>query len=248
MTDASPDAIRADLAPSGTLRVGINMANMLLVTDRATDGAPVGVAPDMARAVAERLDLPVTLHPFPMPGATADALASGAVDMVLIANEAERAKTIAFSPAYCGIEATYLVPGGSPIAGIDDVDRPGTRIAVAERAAYDLYLTRTLRHATLVRAGGLPAAVDLFVEERLDALAGLRPALIDNAKTIPGSRLLEGRYTTVLQSIGTVPGRRDGIAFIADFCREACASGFVAGLLARHGVSDRLTVPTAGQS
>lgn len=241
MSDA--DAIRTDLAPTGTLRVGINMANMLLVTDREANGAPLGVAPDMARAIAERLDVPVTLHPYPMPGATADALSAGEVDMVLIANEAERAKTIAFSPAYCGIEATYLVPEGSPIASLDDVDRPGTRIAVAGRAAYDLYLARTLKNAELVRAAGLPAAVDLFVAEKLDALAGLRPALIDNAKAIPGSRLLEGSYTTILQSIGTVPGREKGIDFVADFCREACASGFVAELLARHGVADRLTVP-----
>jgi len=238
------DTICADLAPTGILRVGINMANMLLVTDREADGTPVGVAPDMARAIAARLDLPVTLHPYPMPGATADALSAGQVDMVLIANEAERARTIAFSPAYCEIEATYLVPDGSPIADLADIDRPGIRIAVAERAAYDLYLKRTLKNAELVRATGLPAAVDLFVEERLDALAGLRPALVDNAKTIPGSRLLEGSYTTILQSIGTVPGREAGIAFVAGFCREVCASGFVAELLARHGVADRLTVPT----
>ncbi len=244
MSDA--DAIRSDLAPTGTLRVGINMANMLLVTDREADGSPIGVAPDMARAIARRLDMPVTLHPYPMPGATADALSAGEVDMVLIANEAERAKTIAFSPAYCGIEATYLVPDGSPIASLADVDRPRIRIAVAGRAAYDLYLTRTLKNAELVRAAGLPAAVDLFVDEGLDALAGLRPALIDNAKAIPGARLLDGSYTTVLQSIGIVPGRQQGIDFVAEFCREACRSGMVADLLARHGVSDRLTVPSEG--
>lgn len=243
MPDTPSDAIRADLASTGTLRVGINMANMLLVTDKEPDGSPIGVAPDMARAIGESAGVPVTLHPYSLPGVTADALSAGEVDMVLIANEAERAKTIAFSPAYCGIEATYLVPEGSPITSIKDVDRPGTRIAVADRAAYDLYLTRTLEHAELVRVAGLPAAAELFVEQKLDALAGLRPALIDNAKAIPGSRLLDGRYTTILQSIGTVPGRRQGIEFVADFCREACRSGFVAELLARHGVADRLTVP-----
>ena len=237
---------RDEIAPTGTLRVGINMANMLLVTDREEDGTPVGVAPDMARELAARLDLPVTLHPYPRPGATADALAQGAVDMVLIADEAERAKTIAFSPAYCEIEATYLVPEGSPLGTIDEVDSPGVRIAVAERAAYDLYLTRTLKEAELVRADGLPGAVELFRAEGLDALAGLRPALTQNAEEIPGSRLLDGRYTTIRQAIGIAPGRREAADSVADFCREARRSGFVAKLLERHGVADRLSIPEEG--
>lgn len=236
-------SLTSELAPTGTLRVGINTANMLLVTDRAADGTPVGVAPDMARAIGARAGLPVTLHPYPLPGATADAMTEGAVDMVLIANETERAKTIAFSPAYCEIEATYLVPADSPIATLAEVDRPGTRIAVAERAAYDLYLSRSLNHAQLVRAVGLPATVEMFVKEGLDALAGLRPALLENAARIPGARVLDGSYTTIRQSVGTVPGRREAIGFIADFCREACASGFVAELLTRHGVEGRLSVP-----
>ena len=236
-------SLATELAPTGTLRVGINTANTLLVTDREADGTPVGVAPDMARAIGARAGLPVTLHPYPLPGATADAMTAGEVDMVLIANETQRATTIAFSPAYCEIEATYLVPGDSPVATLAEVDRPGTRIAVAERAAYDLYLSRSLEHAVLVRAVGLPATVALFVDEELDALAGLRPALLENAAHIPGSRVLEGGYTTILQSVGTAPGRTEAIGFIADFCREACASGFVAGLLARHGVGGKLSVP-----
>ena len=240
-----PSTLQAQLAPTGTLRVGINMANMLLVTDREPDGAPVGVAPDMARALAERAGVPVTLHPCPLPGATADALTTGAVDMVLIAQEAERAKTIAFSPAYCEIEATYLVPAGSPIATLEDVDRPGTRIAVADRAAYDLYLSRSLNHAELVRATGLPATVEMFVAEGLDVLAGLRPALIENAASIPGARILDGSYTTILQSIGIAHERPEAADFVAQFCREAIASGFVADLLARHGVQDRLGVPSS---
>jgi polar amino acid transport system substrate-binding protein len=236
------DRIRAEIAPTGTLRVGVNLSNMLLVTDRAEDGTPIGVSPDMAAALADQLNLPYRYKTYPNPGASADGMTAGDVDIVLIANEAERAKTIAFSPAYCEIEGTYLVAGESPIVDIEQVDRPGIRIAVADRAAYDLYLSRTLEHAELVRAQGLPGAVDLFVRERLDVLAGLRPALIENAKSIPGSRLLDGRYITILQSIGTAPDRREAIPFIADFCRDACASGFVAELLERHGVADKLTV------
>ncbi len=236
------DAIRTEIAPTGTLRVGVNLSNMLLVTDRAEDGAPLGVSPDMAAAIADRLGLPYEYKTYPNPGATADAMTVGEVDIVLIAIEAERAKTIAFAPAYCEIEGTYLVPAGSRITDIDQVDRPGIRIAVAERAAYDLYLSRTLQHAELVRVLGLPAAVDLFVAEGLDVLAGLRPALIENAKDIPGSRLLDGRYTTILQSIGTATDRPAAAAFLADFCNEARASGFVAELLDRHGVAGKLAV------
>lgn len=236
------DTIRTEIAPSGTLRVGVNLSNMLLVTDRAADGTPIGVSPDMAAAIAERLDLPFEYRTYPNPGATADAMTAGEVDIVLIAIEAERAKTIAFAPAYCEIEGTYLVPAGSPITQIDQVDRPGIRIAVAERAAYDLYLTRSLQHAELVRVLGLPAAAEMFVRDGLDVLAGLRPALIENAKAIPGSRLLEGRYTTILQSIGTATDRPHAAAFLADFCRESCVSGFVASLLEKHGVADKLAV------
>ena len=248
MSDAALDSVRADLAPTGTLRAGINMANMLLVTGRTADGTPEGVAPDMIRAIAERLGVPFDLVPCPMPGPAADALTAGEVDIVPIAIEAERAKTIAFSPPYCGIEATYLVPGDSPLASIAEVDSPGTRIAVAGRAAYDLYLSRTLRHAELVRAEGLPGAVDLFVREGLDALAGLRPALLDNAKDIPGARLLDGSYTIIRQAIGTARGREAGAGFVAAFVGEAIRSGFVADLLERHGVADRLTIPQDAQS
>jgi len=236
------DILRQQLAPTGTLRVGINMANMLLVTGREDDGSPRGVAPDMARALGERAGVPVVLHPYPLPGDTADALTAGAVDMVLIANEAERAKVIAFSPPYCEIEATYLVLGDSPLDSVEAVDSPGIRIAVAERAAYDLYLTGALKNAELRRVPGLPGAVKLFLDEELDALAGLRPALIENARAIPGARVLAGQYTTILQSIGTVPGRAEATAFVAEFCREAIASGFVADALVRHGVQDRLSV------
>lgn len=236
----APDAVLAELAPTGRLRAGINLGNILLVTGRTDAGVPAGVAPDMARAVAERLGVAVTLVPLDSPGAVADAIGRE-VDIGLIAFEPARAETIAFSPAYVEIEATYLVPADSPFRTVEEVDRPGVRIAVSNRSAYDLYLTRTLRHAELRRAKGLAGALALFTDEKLEALAGLRPALAENAASLPGARVLEGRYTTVRQAIGTRPENAAGAAFLKRFVADAIGSGLVARLIARHGVQGRLT-------
>src|SRR3546814_3094782 len=152
------DAARAELGRPGTLRVGINLGNILLVTGRSASGEPQGVAPDMAAAIAERLGVAVSYVTFDTPGAVADAIADDLWDLCLIAEEPQRAETIAFCDAYVAIEATYLVPAGSSLQSIEDVDRPGIRIALADRAAYHLYLSRTLKHAELCRAKGLPGA------------------------------------------------------------------------------------------
>jgi polar amino acid transport system substrate-binding protein len=233
---------RAELAPTGTLRAAINMMNPLLVTGRTPDGGPAGVAPDMAAAIAARLGVPVSLLPFPSPGDVADAAATGEWDICLIAYEPKRAETIAFAPPYVEIEATYLVPAGSTLTSVDAVDKPGVRIAVSQRSAYDLYLSRSLKHAELCRAHGLDGALKLFTDERLDALAGLRPALLENQATLPGSKVLDGRYTSVGQAVGCLPGRAGGLAFLRDFVTAACASGMVAAMIARHGVTGRLQV------
>ncbi|MBT3372058.1 MAG: transporter substrate-binding domain-containing protein [Rhodospirillaceae bacterium] len=232
----------AELAPNGILRAGINMSNPLLVTGKTDAGDPAGVSPDMARAIAERLGVEVKYVPFPSPGVLADAVDDDAYDIGLIAAEPARAESIAFTSAYVEIEATYLVPAGSPLAVIDDVDRPGIQIAVSDRSAYDLYLTRALKHGELHRAKGLGGAVDLFTSAKLDALAGLRPALIEDVKTMPGARILDGNYTTVQQAIGTQPRNSAAATFLQDFVMEARASGLVAKLIERHGVEGRLLV------
>ena len=233
---------RAELAPTGTLRAGINMANFLLVTGRTPDGEPDGVSPDMARAVAERLGVPVAMVPFDTPGELADAVADGVWDIGNIGAEPERAKSIAFTAAYVEIEATYLVPAGSPITSVEEADREGVRIAVSARSAYDLWLSDNIRHAELVRANGIDASYDLFVEQGLDALAGLRPRLVDDVAKLPGARILDGRFTAVQQAIGTHPDRPAGAAFLRDFVEEAKASGLVARLIDKHGVTGRLSV------
>ena len=137
------------------------------------------------------------------------------------------------------------MPENSPLRSIEDVDRPGVRIAVADRAAYDLYLTRTLKHAELHRAKGLPGAFELFVTEKPDALAGLVPALKDNSENLPGSRVMDGRYTTVRQAIGTKPENTVLKAFVEQFIAEAKESGWVAELIEKHGVKGKLQVASA---
>ena len=236
------EAAKAELARNGVLRAGINLSNPLLVTGKASNGDPLGVSPDMARAIADRLDVVIKYVPFPSPGALADAIGEDVYDIGLIAAEPARAETIAFTSAYVEIEATYLVPDGSTLKTIADVDHPGIRIAVSERSAYDLYLTRTLRHAELVRAKGLGGALELYKGEKLDALAGLRPALNEDVKKLPHAVILDGRYTTVQQAIGTQIRNFSSAAFLQDFVTEAIGNGLVGGFIKKHGVEGRLLV------
>lgn len=236
------DQARAELAPTGVLRAGINMSNFLLVTGKTPEGDPDGVSPDIARAVAERLGVGLKLVPFNSPGELADAAVEDLWDIGNIGAEPERAKTIAFTPAYVEIEATYLVPAGSRIQSVDEVDREGVRIAVSQRSAYELWLSDNIKHATLVMAQGIASSFDTFVEQQLEALAGLRPRLVDDVEKLPGARILDGKFTAVQQAIGTKLERLAGAAFLRDFVEEVKASGFVAGLIEKHNVSGRLTV------
>jgi polar amino acid transport system substrate-binding protein len=236
----------AALAPTGVLRAAINLSNFLLVTGREPDGTPTGVSPDMAAELARRLGVAVELHGYPSPGDLADDAARGAWDIGNIGAEPARAETIEFTAAYCEIECTYLVPPGSPITSVDEVDRPGVRVASAPRAAYDLWLERNLRHAELVRSPTLADSFATFVNDGLDALAGLRPALVTSAHRLPGSRLLDGGFSSVQQAIGTPRGRdAAGIAYLRAFVEEAKASGFVADRIAAHGVVGLSVAPPA---
>ncbi|MFP6682866.1 MAG: transporter substrate-binding domain-containing protein [Gammaproteobacteria bacterium] len=233
---------RAELAPTGILRAGINMSNFLLVTGSTSNGDPDGVSPDIARAVADRLGVPLRLVSFKSPGELADAAVEDVWDIGNIGAVAERAKTIVFTSAYVEIEATYLVQSGSSLQQISDVDRAGMRIAVAARSAYGLWLSDNIKYAELVTAEGLDGSFDIFVDQALDALAGLRPRLNSDVKRLPQARILGGKFTAVQQAIGTKPDRPIGAAFLQDFVDEAKASGFVAGLLEKHGVAGELTV------
>jgi len=236
-------AVVAELAPNGVLRAGINLSNFLLVTGRAANGDPQGIAPDMAGEIAARLGVPVKLIPYESPGKLADAVADW--DVGLIGAEPARAEQITFTVAYLEIEATYLVPAGSNIRSIEEVDRKGVRIAVAARSAYDLYLSRSLKNAELVRANGLDGSYELFVREKLDALAGLRPRLTQDVEKLPGARILDGRFTAVQQAVGTPKARAASAGFLAAFIEEAKTSGLVARLIDRHGVKGVNVAPSA---
>jgi polar amino acid transport system substrate-binding protein len=240
-----PHEAVSELAPTGILRAAINMGNFLLVTGRSASGDPEGVAPDMAREIARRLGVPVAYVPFARPGELADAVGSDRWDIGLIGAEPARAEKIEFTAAYVEIEATYLVPAGSPLKSIADVDRAGVRIAVTARSAYDLWLERNIEHATLVRANGGEAAFNQFVNDGLEAYAGLRPGLLSNAEKLPGSRILDGQFTAVQQAVGTARANKAGAAFLRDFVEEAKASGLVARLIERHKVQGRLSVAPA---
>ena len=233
---------RAELAPTGTLRAAINLSNFLLVSDRGPDGEPIGVSPDMARAIADRLAVAVEYVLYDTPGALADTAEDDLWDIGNLGAEPQRARTIRFTAAYAEIEATYLVPDGSVIRSIEQVDRPGVRIAVAERSAYGLWLADHIEHAHLVKADGVDASLELFVADGLDALAGLRSRLIKDVQGLPGARILDGQFTAVQQAIGTKRDRPHAAEFLADFVEQSKASGFVQELIDRHGVHGQLTV------
>lgn len=234
-------ALRERLAPGGTLRAGINLSNFLLVSARTDDGGPAGVSPDMARAIADRLDVGLRLVPYASPALLADAAQRDEWDVGLIGAEPQRAETIAFTPAYAEIEATYLVPAGSSLNSIADVDAPGIRIAVTGGTAYGLWLDRNIQRAELVRTATMDETFANFRDSGLDALAGLRMRLLADAPRLPGSRLLDGRFMAVQQAIG-VPRRDDGLteqaaAWLGCFVALAIASGFVADRIRHHGVT-----------
>ena len=240
-------AVRSELAPRGVLRAGLNRSNFLLVARDSHDDDPRGVAVDMAREIARRLDVPIAFVAYPSPGKMADAANTGAWDVAFLGAEPARAAEIDFTAAYVEIEATYLVPAASPLATIADVDRPGVRISVSNRSAYDLYLSRALQHASLVRSDGLDASFERFVAGKLDALAGLRPRLVLDLERLPGARILEGRFTAIQQAIGTPKGRPEAARFLREFVEEVKASGFVAELIQRHGARGLSVAPPASQ-
>ena len=240
------DAARAELAPTGVLRAGINMSNFLLVTGKSSSGDPEGVSPSMARELATRLGVEVQYVPFKTPGELADAAVDEIWDVGLIGAEPERAKVIDFTSAYCEIEATYLVPAGSTITSIEEVDRAGIRIAVAARSAYELWLSDNIKNAELKLASGLDGSFDLFVEEKLEVLAGLRPRLITDVERLPGARILDGQFSAVQQAMGTKPDRKIGAAYLRSFVEDAKASGLVAKFIEQFGVVGRLTVAPPG--
>jgi polar amino acid transport system substrate-binding protein len=233
---AVPDAARLELAPTGKLRAGMNLGNALFTTKDAVTGELRGVSVDLMRELASRLGVPVDLVVHATPGDVADAVDKGTWDVAILAIAQARAQTIAFSPAITEIEATYAVHKDSVLRTVGQVDASGVRISAAEKAGYELYLTQTLRNATLIRPKGFQASVDLFNERRADALAGLKPALLASMDKMPDARLLEGQFMTVNHGLCTPRERRAAAEYLKSFAEEMNASGFVARSIERHGV------------
>jgi polar amino acid transport system substrate-binding protein len=226
----------AELAPTGTLRAGINTANFLLVKGQSASGDWEGVAPDVARAIGARLGVPVSFVPFAKASLVGDAVSHDACDIALIGKDPAREQNIAFTAPYAAIEATYLVWGEGPIASIADVDQSGVRISVGGGSAYDLWLIRNIAHAELVRASSVADSKRQFVDQGLEALAGLRPGLLIERDRLPGTRILDGCFTTVNQAVGIPRGHLAALAFLTAFVEEIKASGLVGRMIEQNGV------------
>jgi polar amino acid transport system substrate-binding protein len=235
MTSVSA-AVRADLAPTGTLRVGINHGNLVLAQKNPTTGEVKGVAVDMAGELGRRLGVPVELVQYSSAGQMTDALAAGAWDVAFLAREPGRAGEIGFTAPHLLIEGTYLVPAGASFARAADVDREGVRIAVSEKSAYDHFLTRNIKHATLVRGSGNSAGLGLLQAGRADVIAGVRQLLLLDQAKLPGSKVLEDRFMVIEQAMGMPRGRDAGLAYAKAFIEDVKASGFVARALEKSGV------------
>jgi polar amino acid transport system substrate-binding protein len=229
------------LAPTGTLRAAINMSNFLLVVDRTQAGDPIGPSPALAAAIADALGVPLQLVPFRTPAEIAEAAGTGVWDIANIGAEPQRAAVMDFTFAYVEIESTYLVPAGSALQTIAAVDQPGNRISVAKGSAYGLWLENNIVDAELKLIKGQDA-FEQFVNEDLDALAGLRTQLLKDAGKLPGSRVLDGQFTAVQQAVGVNKGNIEALGWLQQFVEEAKASGFVARLIEEYRVEDKLSV------
>ncbi len=232
----APSAVAlADLAPTGTLRAAINYGNPILAT-RDADGRPAGVSVDLAREAARELGLPIELVPFDAAGKVVEAVKSRQVDLAFVAIDPVRAADMEYTSPYVIIEGAYLVRLDSPLQHNDEVDRPGTRVAVGRGSAYDLYLTRELKSASLVRAPTSPAVTDLFLAQRLEVAAGVRQQLQADARRVGGVRLLPGRFMVIEQAMAVPRGRSTARDWLNGFIGRMKASGFVATALKRHGI------------
>ncbi len=238
-------AVVADLAPTGKVRAGINYGNFILATKEAATGESRGVAVDLARELAKRLDVPFDIVAHDSVAALVDAAKTGAWDIAFLGSDPARETVISFTAAYLEIEATYLVASGSPLRAASDVDRAGVRVAAPARANYELFLSRNLKAAQLVQAPNADAAFELLVAGKVDALSGLKQALIGYAERLPGSRILDGRFMAVQQSIGVPRGCDAGLQYLRGFVEEAKASGLVARAIERTGARGVSVAPKA---
>jgi polar amino acid transport system substrate-binding protein len=238
-----PPAAVSELAPGGKMRAAINFGNPSLAARDAATGEPSGVSVDLARELARRLGVEVEFVPYAAAGRVVDAVKTRSWDIAFVAIDPARAVDIAYSPPYVVIEGAYMVRNDSPIRSNAEVDRAGNRVVVGRGSAYDLFLTRALKSATLVRSPTSPAVVDMFMKEKFEVAAGVRQQLELDAKRVPGVRMLEGRFMVINQAMGTPQGRPAGAKYLGEFVEEMKSSGFVARALERHRIEGAAVAP-----
>lgn len=239
----APPAAVADLAPTGKLRAAINFGNPVLASKDPATREARGVSVDLARELSARLGVPLGIVPYTAAGRVVDDAKSGVWDVAFVAIDPKRGADMAQSPPYVQIEGAYLVRADSPMRDNAEVDREGVRVAVGKGSAYDLFLSRELKRATLVRAPTSPAVVDTMLKERLEVAAGVKQQLEADAKRVGGVRLLPGRFMVINQAMASQKGREAGARYVREFIEEMKASGFVARALERHRIEGAAVAP-----
>ncbi|MES2073042.1 MAG: ABC transporter substrate-binding protein [Pseudomonadota bacterium] len=240
---SAPASVVSALAPTGKLRAAINYGNPLLANKDAATGAPIGVSVDLAQELARRLDVPLEILTFNAAGKVAEAIAADSVDIAFYAIDPKRAEDSLFSGPYVIIEGAYLVRQDSPIHSNEEVDRRGNRVVVGLGSAYDLYLSRELKQAELVRAPASPLVADVFLQQGLEVAAGVKQQMQADAKRLPGLRLLDGRFMEIRQAMAIPQSRQAAHAYLNDFVEEMKRSGFVSQALARHHIEGAQSIP-----
>ena len=244
MADITP-AVRADLAPTGKLRAAINYGNFILATKDKATGESRGVAVDLVQELGKRLGVPVEIVAYDSVAIMGDAAPTGVWDIAFLGSDPAREKLMSFTAAYLEIEATYLVPGSSPLRTAAEVDREGVRVAAPARANYELFLSRNLKRAQFVSTQGAGAGFELLATGKVEALAGLTQGLLELQAKLPGSRLVEGRFMGVQQSIAVPKGKDAGLQYLRSVVEDAKASGLVARAIEKTGARGVSVAPPA---
>ena len=237
------DDIIKKIAPTGVLRVGVNMSNFLLVNSKDKLGVIDGVSPGIGKKLAKELNISFEIVQFANPGLLADAVDNNEWDIGNIASEKERGKTIDFSDPYVNIDANFLFREEDNFKNNNDIDQSGIKIAVFERSAYDLWLTENFKKAELIRVNSIEESHNLFKENKVNILAGLKPKLIEEMKKNNNYEMIQSPFTYIKQSIGIKKGNPEVLDFINKFISNIIKEGYIKSLLKQHNVQDKLSIP-----
>jgi polar amino acid transport system substrate-binding protein len=239
-------AVKDALAPKGVLRAGINLSNFLLVSSKLLDGSPEGISTDLAKRIAEEIDVPCEFVSFDRPGELADAVDMDIWDIGNIAFEVERAQTIDFSIPYVLIDANFLVRKDAVFTTNGEVDKAGVRIAVSERSAYDLWLANHFKNAEIIRAKSIQGSHEIFLRGEADVLASLKPKLLEELSSSNDYRIIQTPFTAVKQSVGVKKGNPEAVRFLNDLIGKLIDNGFIGASLKKHRVDQKLSIPDNG--